>query len=170
MKTKNFFTKKDNNSEKWRIVVWTIWWIWFLICSVLVLNIFENPILENKNISNSDKNFLEEAEIFHWSSDKFFSWKQEIKKNFYLINFVEQISKIYEENWKISYKDSQEKELFLREVAKKYTLENIEDFRRASTAEENVEQFSWRLLNKTIPVWFEINMEELEWIFVGNIK
>ena len=176
MSLKNVLKKEEPQIEKWKIVIWTVWWIWFLICAVLIINIFQNPVFEKKKISDSWKNFLEEVKNFHWSAKnisekkKFFTWKQEIKKNFYLINLVWEISKIYEENWKISYLNSQEKELFLRKVAKEYTLKNIEDFRKFSTAEENVEKFSWRLLNKTIPVGFEVDMGELEWIFVKNIK
>jgi len=162
----NFFKKNNNESWKWKIVIWSIWWLWFLIVSVLVVNIFQNPILEEKNYLTESEKFEE----LHWSSENLFTWKQKIQKNFYLINFVEQISKIYEEKWKISYVSDQEKELFLRSVAKKYTLENIEQFRNSSTAEENVEKFSWRLLNKTVPVWFEIDMEDLEWIFVSSVK
>jgi len=66
--------------------------------------------------------------------------------------------------------NSQEKELFFRKVAKEYTLKNIEDFRKFSTADKNVEKFSWRLLNKTIPVGFEVDMGELEGIFIKNVK
>lgn len=174
MNLKKILKKEESQVEKWKIVVWTIWWLWFLICSVLIINIFQNPVLKNKKISNTEKNSLVQHEVkaknFHWSAERFFSSKEKIWKNVYLINLVEKISDFYEKRWKISYNNPQEKELFLRKIAKKYTLKNIDAFRRASTAEKNVEKFSWRLLNKTLPVWFEINMDKLEWIFVGNIK
>jgi hypothetical protein len=170
MKT-NFFKKQEVKIDKKKIAVWAVWWIWFLITSVLVINIFDNPILDTKIFTNSDEKFLEQSENFHWSWKNFFSWKKNsLSKDFYLINAVEKISEVYQENWKISYDNYQEKELFLRSIAKKYTLKNISEFRAASTAEENVDKFSWRLLNKTVPVWFEIDMGELEWIFVSNVE
>lgn len=167
-KIKNLFETKKHiekrKQEKRKILISLIWWIWFLSVSVLWLNILHNPIFE-------EKIFTQESEIFHWSAKNFFSWQKIfLSKNFYLINAIEKISEIYQENWKISFDTYQEKELFLRAVAKKYTLKNISDFRRHSTAEENVEKFSWRLLNKTVPVGFEVDMGELEEIFIEEIK
>ncbi len=181
---KNFFLSKEDikkiNDEKQKILVSFIWWIWFLSVSVLWLNIIHNPVVEDKILWNNEKIVSQELENFselHWSaknfSDKknFFSWKKVfLSKNFYLINAVEKISEVYQENWKISFDNYQEKELFLRNVAKKYTLKNILDFRKNSTAEKNVEKFSWRLLNKTVPVGFEVDMGELEEVFVKEIK
>ena len=162
---------KRIKSEKYKILISLIWWIWFLSISVLWLNIIHNPVVEDKIFWNLEENILEWSKIFHGSAKNFFSWKKIfLSKNFYLINAVEKISEIYQENWKISFENYEEKELFLRKIAKKYTLENISEFRKNSTAEENVEKFSWRLLNKTLPVWFEVDMGELEWIFVSNIN
>ena len=173
MNLKKIFTGKKNNDEKQKILISLIGWFWFLTVSVFWLNILHNPIVEQKISWNQ----IQEEENFHQSAKKvfeewkIFKWKKIfLTKNFYLINAVEKISEIYQENWKISFKNFQEKEIFLRKIAKKYTLKNISEFRKNSTAEKNVEKFSWRLLNKTLPVGFEIDMEELEDIFVKNLK
>ena len=180
-KIKNLFQTKEKikqiKKEKKQIWIWMVWWIWFLSVSVLWLNILNNPIIQdnlNKNhLTQQEKTLKEIRKNFHSSAEKksnlkkYFSHKEKIWKNYYLINMIEKISKKYEEKWKISYSTKQEKELFLRKIAKKYTLKNIEQFRKFSTVDKNVKKFSWRLLNKTLPVWFEVNMDKLEWEFVS---
>jgi len=140
------------------------WFSILFIFSVIVFSFSTGEKKETKIVLIPDN---EKIENLHFSAGveekigekKDIVWDFEFKKWYLLWDIVWEI--IDKKDLKLTY---QEKEFLIRKVSRRYTLDNIRDFRENSTAEENVELFSWRLLNKTLPENFVINGKEISTI------
>lgn len=134
-----------------------VYWLPIITLLVVISFSFNDNDLEKEFWNNS----------LHWSANKIEKiddkktdfWDFIIRDWYLLWNIVWEV---IDEKWlDLPY---QEKEFFIKKVSKRYTYNNIEEFRNNSTADENVELFSWWFLNKTLPKGFVIKRIELEQI------
>lgn len=121
--------------------------------------------VENKNdlIQQVDSKKLKKQSLFYKNQEiKVWNW-------FMLRNAVDKILTKYEIENKINFKNKNQRDKFVQKVSKSYIKINLDIFRKKSLNKKSNEMYRNELA-KWLPVWFMLDLEEIEKIIVSLSK